>query len=103
MDSRLAGGVVSTMTAEFVETRLSDEPGESAHIVSVPPHLKARGVTAHAYVMAARVEGFPIKAECGHTWIPQRDPGPLPVCLPCMEKYRGQIKDPSERDQKPDA
>jgi hypothetical protein len=38
-------------------------------------------------VLAARVEGTPLEALCGHIWVPSRDPRNLPLCQPCKEVY----------------
>lgn len=92
---------MSTATAEYVETRTSDEPGDSAHIVMVPPGEKDE--TPQAYVMRARVEGFAITAVCGYRWVPERDPQPLPVCAKCLEFYQNNGRDLEDRQGPPDA
>ncbi len=89
------------MSREYVETRTSDNPGESSHIVMVPP--SELDATAQAYVLRARIEGFPVTALCGHTWIPERDPGPLPVCSRCLAIYQEDGNHRDERDELPDA
>ena len=93
--------MTATETDEIVETRLSDDPGECSHIVMVPKGEKDE--TPQAYVMRARVEGFPVTAVCGWTWIPQKDPKPLPVCSRCMEFYQTHGKDLDKRHEPPDA
>lgn len=93
--------MTSAATAEEVRTRTSNEPGECAHIVMVPPGEKDE--TPQAYVMRARVEGFAITAVCGHTWVPQRDPGPLPVCAKCMDFYQNNGRDLGDRHGPPAA
>ena len=63
------------------------EDGPVAHIVKV-----GRGEDAAAKVLAARIEGTPIEALCGHVWVPARDPQKLPMCQKCKdvyEMYRG--------------
>lgn len=87
-----------TMTEEVVETRTSDDPGDSAHIVWVPP---GSSMTAQALVMHARVEGVPVTALCGHTWVPVRDPLPLPVCSRCLELYHAPGENRDDRDELP--
>lgn len=71
---------VSTIvrTDEDVET----EDGPVAHIVKTK-----RNEDAAAKVLAARIEGTPLEALCGHTWVPSRDPQQLPVCQRCKEIY----------------
>ena len=84
--------MTATLTESFAETRTTDEPGDAAHIVRIPRELEGR-TTPQAYVLAARVEGAPVTAECGRVWVPQRDPGPLPVCARCLEVYRWRCAD----------
>lgn len=45
-----------------------------AHIVK-----RSKGVT-DAYIL-----GTPIEAECGHVWVPSRDPERYPLCPKCKE------------------
>lgn len=77
------GPATTTITEERTET----EDGPVAHIVKTKP-----GEDAAVKVLAARVEGTPLEALCGHTWVPNRDPKRLPVCQKCKdiyEMYRG--------------
>lgn len=75
-------------------------PGESAHIVYAPDHL---GVTPQALVLAARIEGFEVEALCGYTWVPVRDPAPLPVCEACLSAYQQDGANRDDRNELPDA
>lgn len=70
------------MEPEVVHT-LDTEAGPVAHIVKTEP-----GESAAAKILAARVNGTPIEALCGHIWIPDRNPDGLPVCPPCDEIYQ---------------
>lgn len=88
-------------TEEYVETRTTDDAGTAAHIVMVPPGESDE--TPQAYVLRARVEGFPITALCGYTWIPGRDPKPLPVCSRCLDIYQQPGEHRDEREELPDA
>lgn len=36
-------------------------------------------------LMAAMVEGTPVRALCGKLWVPSRDPQRFPVCPQCKE------------------
>jgi hypothetical protein len=71
-------GATITQTDERTET----EDGPVAHIVKTKP-----GEDAAAKVLAARIEGTPLEALCGHTWVPSRDPKQLPVCQKCKDVY----------------
>lgn len=72
---------------------LAREQGKSeqAHIVMVPPGETDE--TPQAYVMRARVEGFPITALCGYTWVPNKQATGLPVCEECKFLYENVGKD----------
>lgn len=91
-----------TITEELVETRTTDEPGEAAHIVLLPPELRG-ATTPQAYIMQARVEGFEVEALCGHRWVPQKDPAPLPVCSGCLDIYQNDPFGHGDRGQLPDS
>lgn len=90
-----------TETLEYVQTNTTDVPDDAAHIVLVPKGQP--DATPQAYVMRARIEGFPIAALCGHEWVPQRDPKPLPVCQLCLDIYENDPHGHGDRDQLPDA
>lgn len=92
---------MSTATEEYVETRTSEVPGDSSHIVMVPPGEP--DTTPQAYVLRARIEGFPVTALCGYTWVPQRDPAPLPVCSRCLDIYHQPGDNRDDREELPDA
>lgn len=63
------------------EVILSTSKPQSAHIVISPDPEESH----HAYVMRARIEGFPVAALCGYTWIPNKQATGLPVCSECKE------------------
>lgn len=93
--------MTTTMTTEVVETRTSQGEGPAAHIVHVPA---GSPLNATAYVLKAMVEGIEIEALCGHTWIPARDPKPLPICEKCLASYQGHVdNNRDDRNELPDA
>lgn len=55
---------------------------ENAHIVKVED-----GESAVSKVTEARIFGFAIEALCGFVFVPQKDPGRLPLCQKCKEIY----------------
>jgi hypothetical protein len=79
-----AGAPLITRTPEIQvdEPERELEDGPVAHIVKTAP-----GESATAKVLAARIEGTPIEALCGHVWVPSRDPRQLPLCQRCKEIY----------------
>jgi hypothetical protein len=70
------------ITETITDERIELDPGQHAHIVVTPP-----GQTATAVILQARIEGTPVQALCGHTFVPQRDPKKLPICPTCKEIY----------------
>jgi hypothetical protein len=77
---------------EFVIDPVTGEP-RYAHIVAPDGQH-----TALELVMRARVNGTPVTAICGHTWVPDRDPKRFPICARCRE-IRAQLRpdqDPGE-------
>ena len=61
---------------------LSTASPTSAHIVRTEP-----GEVAAAKVTEARIFGYPLEALCGERFVPQQDPGKLPLCGTCQEIY----------------
>lgn len=93
----------STIIKEDVDLNhlTSTNNPESAHIVGVPPSEKDE--KPQAYVFRAMVNGFPVKALCGYTWVPHRDPKKLPICATCKAIYESDPKGHGDRDRLPDA
>lgn len=91
------------MTATITETEhvTTTDKTRAKHIVMTPPGEPDQ--TPQAYVLRARIEGFPVTALCGHTWVPQQDPGPLPVCQECLDVYQQPGEHRDQRDELPDA
>jgi hypothetical protein len=55
---------------------------KAAHIIKTEP-----GESAVAKVTEARIYGTPVEALCGEVFVPQQDPGKLPLCAACKEIY----------------
>jgi len=76
---------LQTRPAVDVDLDLDTTPETSspqvAHIV------RAGGGDATARVLEARIYGTPLEALCGEVFVPQRDPGKLPLCQACKEIY----------------
>lgn len=51
-------------------------------------------------LMAAMVEGTPVRALCGKVWVPSRDPQKFPTCPECKERWDNMPKGPD--GDKPD-
>jgi hypothetical protein len=79
----------------------TDQPEQASHIVMVPP--EEEDSTPQAYVLRARIEGFPVTALCGHTFVPQKNPEPLPVCEECLEIFQHDPNGHGDREELPEA
>lgn len=70
---------MTTTVLEHVEapvTQTGDEPPKYSHIVWPKQQLTD-----------AIINGTPVEALCGHTWVPGRDPRQYPVCGKCIEAF----------------
>lgn len=65
------------------DEELESDDSKHSHIVERDPE----GRDAHLIVMEARVNGTPVRALCGYTWVPQQDPEKLPLCSKCNELF----------------
>lgn len=92
-----------TLMQELERVQISDHmlPGDVAHIVLLPKELRD-ATTPQAYVLMARVQGFAITALCGYTWIPSKDPKPMPVCGKCKDIYSHDPNGFKDRGELPD-
>lgn len=70
----------STMLDEQTETQpnYTYEDGDEERFSHYVPKDK---------LMAAMVDGIPVKALCGKMWVPTRDPDRFPICPSCKEIY----------------
>lgn len=76
----------STQTDLLEETKEELSTGDPIY-----SHIVDRGTDerpAEAIVLEARVNGTPITALCGYTWVPSRDPQRHPVCPKCVEMFQ---------------
>lgn len=88
-----------TTTLDQPET--SNESTQASHIVKTPPWEEDE--TPQAYVLRSRIEGHAVIALCGHIFVPQQDPKPLPVCQTCLEIYENDPLNHNDRDELPEA
>jgi hypothetical protein len=70
----------STMLDEQTETKpnYAYEDGDEERFSHYVPKDK---------LLAAMVDGVPVKALCGKMWVPTRDPERFPICPSCKEIY----------------
>lgn len=76
------------MTQLITETEIDPVTGKGrvSHIVA-PRDNKS----AQVLVMEAMLEGTPVEALCGHTWVPSRDPKQYPPCTKCIEVWENRF------------
>lgn len=89
-----------TDSSVVLDEQTSTDKSEQAHIVMVPPGEKDQ--TPQAYVLRARVEGFPVTALCGYTWVPNKQATGLPVCAECKAIYEYDPHGKGDRDNLPE-
>lgn len=80
-----SNGSGSTLLEEQTETNpnYTYEDGDEERFSHYVPKDK---------LMAAMVDGIPVKALCGKMWVPTRDPDRFPICPNCkdiFERMRG--------------
>ena len=51
-----------------------------------------------AKIMESAVTGIPVKALCGKTWVPNRDPSRFPICPECQEIHAGLPRGGGDKD-----
>ncbi len=73
-------GAGSTMLDEQTQTNpnYTFEDGDEERFSHYVPKDK---------LMAAMVDGIPVKALCGKMWVPTRDPDRFPICPNCKDIY----------------
>lgn len=70
-------------TVEIVVTETENDDPILSHIIDRGTGPKS----AQELVLEAMVNGTPLTALCGHTWVPSRDPRKHPICEKCLEIY----------------
>ncbi len=70
------GGGTATLPEEVTDYRLDE--GDHERFSHYVPKDK---------LMAAMIEGTPVRALCGKLWVPSRDPERFPVCPECKRIY----------------
>jgi hypothetical protein len=75
-------GSVERRTGTLTDERVETGRPKAAHIIKTEP-----GESAVAKVTEARIYGTPVEALCGEVFVPQQDPGKLPLCGTCKEIY----------------
>ena len=62
---------------------------ESRQVFSDGDHERYSHYAPADEVTRALIEGIPVVALCGKTWVPHRDPQKYAVCPTCKELYEG--------------
>lgn len=99
-------GLSATLLENEVEERVvtkpevSNDKPEAAHIVM--DGRRPERDDPVAWVMEARMGGFPITALCGFTWIPNKPTTGLPICQECVEIYESEDRSDDSGEGLPD-
>jgi Protein of unknown function (DUF3039) len=74
-----------TLVTPYVEPENVDE--HRTHIVNPPNnlHIWQPGMTAQDVVNIARLNGLPVVALCGYTWVPVHNPEKFDACESCIQ------------------
>lgn len=67
-----------------------DQELDENHVTHIVPGDKDH--TGIELVMNARIDGTPVRALCGHVWVPSRDPQRHPICPECEEIARANFE-----------
>ena len=82
------------------EVETTNDKSNATHIVMVPKGENDEN--PQAYILRARIEGFPVTALCGHTWYPTKDPKNYPICQACLDIYHQPGDNREDRNELPD-
>lgn len=83
------GGVDANGTTLLEQETQFLEPGD---------HERFSHFVRKEKIVESAVMGTPVKALCGKTWVPSRDPEKFPVCPTCKEIYEGLRPEPEDSD-----
>jgi len=70
-------------TPQLTDPELEREPPIVSHIVGPDYDDDGNKIQGAAKVTQAMINGTPVTALCGYTWVPSRDPKQHPVCEAC--------------------
>lgn len=82
---------MSTDTLTRPEIATKPQTGSGNPVIA---HLCDKAGITEAYVL-----GTMLVALCGYTWVPSRDPEPLPLCEACKDIYETQWGQDSTPDE----
>ncbi|GAB2547704.1 hypothetical protein GCM10027268_21960 [Brachybacterium huguangmaarense] len=81
-----APGSTAVLDRETAEREQTADPGD---------HDRFSHYVRRDRIAQATLDGTPVIALCGKTWVPGRDPSKYPVCPECKEIYEG-LRDPQD-------
>jgi hypothetical protein len=73
----------TTSSPQLTDPLLEREPPQVSHIVGPDYDDDGNKIQGAAKVTQAIINGTPVTALCGYTWVPSRDPKKLPICEAC--------------------
>ena len=76
-------GLQTTSSPQLTDPILDEDKPIVSHIVGPDYDDDGNKVQGAAKVTMAMINGTPVTALCGFTWVPSRDPGKHPLCEAC--------------------
>lgn len=73
----------ASSSPQLTDPLLDEEEPVVSHIVGPDYDDQGNKIQGAAKVTRAMIEGTPVTALCGFTWVPSRDPKKHPVCEAC--------------------
>lgn len=73
----------TSSSPQLTDPLLEREPPVVSHIVGPDYDDDGNKIQGAAKVTQAMINGTPVTALCGFTWVPSRDPKQHPVCEAC--------------------
>lgn len=73
----------TSSSPQLTDPDLEREPPVVSHIVGPDYDDHGNKIQGAAKVTQAMIDGTPVTALCGFTWVPSRDPKKHPVCEAC--------------------
>jgi hypothetical protein len=73
----------TTSSPQLTDPILDEDKPIVSHIVGPDYDDAGNKIQGAAKVTQAMINGTPVTALCGFTWVPSRDPGKHPLCEAC--------------------
>jgi hypothetical protein len=96
-DPTQPGSPVTEPGGPSTSTSLLERTEPTPQLVEPGDHERFSHYVRKEKILESALSGEPVKALCGKTWVPGRDPEKFPVCPICKEIYDG-LRAPQDGD-----